>query len=102
MNLKGDTFIRSGNNKSELSRLHVKDNIEIKGGTSQFNPNSQNTIFNDAGNKNSIGGDTNIYGNLDIFGNITNQNFNAMENEIASLKSEVDKMKTFLTQNVGY
>ncbi len=102
LSLKGDTFIRSGNNKSELSRLHVKDNIEIKGGTSQYNPNSQNTIFNDAGNKNNISGDTNIYGNIDVFGNITNQKFNTMENEIASLKSEVNKMKSFLIQNAGY
>ena len=43
-----------------------------------------------------------IYGNIDVFGNITNQKFNTMENEIASLKSEVNKMKSFLIQNAGY
>ena len=94
LNLKGNTFIRSGNNKSELSRLHVKTNLEVKGGTSQYNTTQQNTIFNDGGNKNNIGGDTRIFGNLEVMGNITNEKLNQIENEI-------EKMKGFLS-GYGY
>ena len=89
MNLKGDTFIRSGNNKSELSQLIVKDNLEVKGGTSKFNPTNQNTVFNDGGNKNQIGGDLRVFGSLEVIGNITNSNLNQMQNDIDQIKKKL-------------
>lgn len=89
MNLKGDTIIRSGNNKSELSQLIVKNNMEVKGGRSKFNPSNQNTVFNDGGNKNQIGGDLRVFGSLEVIGNITNSDFNQMQNDIDQIKKKL-------------
>ena len=90
MNLRGDTFIRSGNNKSELSQLLVKDSLEvIKGGVSKFNPTKQNTVFNDGGNKNQVGGDFRVFGSLEVAGNITNKKISEMENDISLIKNKL-------------
>lgn len=89
MNLKGDTVIRSGNNKSELSQLILKNNLEVKGGRSKFNPTNQNTVFNDGGNKNQIGGDLRVFGSLEVVGDITNSNINQMQNDIDQIKKKL-------------
>jgi len=89
MNLKGDTIIRTGNNKSEISNLILKNNLEVKGGRSKFNPNNQNTVFNDGGNKNQIGGDLRVFGSLEVVGDITNNNFNQMQNDIDQIKKKL-------------
>jgi hypothetical protein len=89
MNLKEDTIIRTGNNKSELSQLILKNNLEIKGGTSKYNPNNQNTVFNDGGNKNQIGGDLRVFGSLEVIGDITNSNLGQMQNDIDQIKNKL-------------
>ncbi len=93
LNLKDDTFIRSGNNKSELSQIIIKDSLEVKGGESEFNSEGQNTVFNDASKNNQIAGDTRLFGNLDINGQISNEK---LENDIQTIKNDIQTIKTFL------
>lgn len=67
---KQETIIGTNGITSQINKLNIKDNLQIKGGKSEFNPNDTITHFNNQDNVNIISGDTDFNSNIDIKGNL--------------------------------
>lgn len=65
-----ETIIGTNGITSQINKLNVKDNLQIKGGKSEFNPNDTITHFNNQDKVNVISGDTDFNGSIDVKGNL--------------------------------
>lgn len=76
---QNDTLLGTNNVTNIIPKLNIKNQLDVKGSSSEYNPNNIKTSFNSQ--KYTISGDTIINGNIQIKGNIqTSQNIQIQKN----------------------
>ena len=83
-----DTYIGTNGINSQINKLKIKNNLQVKGGNSEYNPDQLDSYFNNDSKINSISGDTIFNSNLQIEGDWKNQqNFQMLNNKKLSFSN---------------
>lgn len=87
-----DTYIGTNGINSQLNKLKVKNDLQIKGGNSDYNPDQLDTYFNDSANTNIISGDSIFNSSINLEGDWkSKQNFQMLNNKKFDLSNNSDK-----------
>ena len=85
INMNDETFIKSGASKSELNNIYIKNQLVVKGGLTENDLKTANTIFNTDDRKNVIAGDTIVYGDVEFTGKVAFSKDITLSGEIEGL-----------------